>query len=372
MRVGKYKVHKMGSESYRSYIPVKLPIQIQADSRLMEKTSAILSELGHLSVPSLDLFLYMYVRKEAVLSSQIEGTQSSLNDLILCENNQKPNTNVSDAAEASRYVEALNYGIEKIKSGFPLCLRLLREIHAILLHDTRGQEYLPGEFRVSQNWIGGTRPGNAAFVPPEPQILNDYLSNLESYINNDDIPVLLRAAVAHVQFETIHPFLDGNGRIGRLLIILVLFNYGMLKTPLLYISLYFREHRFEYYKQLNDVREKGTWEDWINFFLNGVISVSQQAISVIQKTTTFFEECDEQISKIGRQRFSVEQLFEYLKKHPITFAPNAANDLNVSVPTARAALETLVQLEIITVAQLDRKQKVYTFQKYLDLLNKVE
>ena len=178
--------------------------------------------------------------------------------------------------------------------------------------------------------------------------------------------------MAHVQFETIHPFLDGNGRIGRLLIILILFNYGMLKTPLLYISLYFKEHRFEYYKQLNDVREKGTWENWINFFLNGVISVSQQAISVIQNTTAFFEECDEQISKIGRQRFSVEQLFEYMKRHPITFAPNAASDLNVSVPTARAALETLVQLKIITVTQLDRKQKVYTFQKYLNLLNEVE
>lgn len=371
MRVGKYKIHKIGSESYRSYIPVKLPIQIQINSRLIEKTSTILSELGNLSVPSLDLFLYMYVRKEAVLSSQIEGTQSSLNDLILFENNQKPNVKVSDVAEVSRYVEALNYGIERIRSGFPLCLRLLREIHAILLHDTRGQEYLPGEFRVSQNWIGGTRPGNAAFVPPEPHILDDCLSNLESYINNDDIPVLLRAAIAHVQFETIHPFLDGNGRIGRLLIILILFNYGMMKTPLLYISLYFKEHRYEYYKQLNDVREKGTWENWIDFFLNGVISVSQQAISVIQKTTAFFEICEEQISKIGRQRFSAKQLFEYMKKHPLTFAVNAVNDLNMSVPTVRAALETLAQLEIVNVTQLDRKQKVYIFQKYLNLLNEI-
>lgn len=372
MRIGRYKIHKTGSEAYRSYIPVKLPIDVQIDSRLMEKTSSILAELGNLSVPSLDLFLYMYVRKEAVLSSQIEGTQSSLNDLILFENNQKPDTKISDVKEVSRYVEALNYGIARINSGFSLCLRLLREIHSILLHDTRGKEYLPGEFRTSQNWVGGTRPGNAAFVPPEPQILDEYMSNLENYINNDNIPVLLRAAVAHVQFETIHPFLDGNGRIGRLLIILILFSHGMLKTPLLYISLYFKERRFEYYKQLNDVREKGSWEDWVNFFLNGVIEVSQQAISVIQKTTKFFEDCEEKISKMGRQRFSAEQIFEYLKKHPVTFAPHAAGDLKISVPTARTALETLAKHKIITVTNADRKQKIYTFQKYMDLLNEVE
>ncbi len=372
MRIGNYKVHKTGSESYKSYIPIKLPIEVQIDSRLMEKTSSVLTELGNLSVPSLDLFLYMYVRKEAVLSSQIEGTQSSLNDLILFENNQKPSTQISDVTEVSRYVEALNYGIERINSGFPLCLRLLREIHAILLHDTRGQEYLPGEFRTSQNWIGGTRPGNAAFVPPEPQILDEYLSNLENYINNDEIPVLSRAAVAHVQFETIHPFLDGNGRIGRLLIILILFNSGMLKTPLLYISLYFKEHRFEYYRQLNDVREKGTWEDWIDFFLKGVMSVAQQAISVIKKTTLFFETCYEDISKIGRQRFSIEQVLEYLKKHPITFAKNVASDLKLSIPTARAALETLAKHKIVSVTHVDRKQKTYTFQKYLNLLNEVD
>lgn len=370
MRIGTYKIHKTGTESYRSYIPVKLPIQIEVDLQLMEKATAILSELGSLSVPSLDLFLYMYVRKEAVLSSQIEGTQSSLNDLILFENNQKPN--VSDVAEVSRYVEALNYGIKRVTSGFPLCLRLLREVHAILLHDTRGQEHLPGEFRISQNWIGGTRPGNAAFVPPDPQILGEYLSNLEIYINNDEIPVLLRAAVAHVQFETIHPFLDGNGRIGRLLIILILFNFGLLKTPLLYISLYFKENRFEYYQRLNDVREKGTWEDWINFFLNGIISVSRQAISVIQETTIFFDECGKKIDQIGRQRFSATLLFEYLKRHPITAVQGAAHELNISAPTARTSLESLARLGIINVTMVDRKQKIHTFQKYLDLLNKVE
>lgn len=372
MRIGEYKFHKTGSESYRSYVPIKLPIEVHVDQRLIEKASSVLAELGSLSVPSLDLFLYMYVRKEAVLSSQIEGTQSSLNDLILFENNQRPGTKISDVREVSRYVEALNYGIERINSGFPLCLRLLREIHSILLHNTRGQEYLPGEFRTSQNWIGGTRPGNAAFVPPEPQILDEYLTNLERYINNEKSPVILRAAIAHVQFETIHPFLDGNGRMGRLLIILILFKYGMLKTPLLYISLYFKERRFEYYKLLNDVREKGNWEDWINFFFNGVISVSKQAISVIKKATLFFDKCEEIIAKMGRQRFSAKLLFEYLKRHPITFAPDAANSLKTSVPTARSALESLAKQDIISVKNIDRKQKIYTFQKYLDLLEKVD
>lgn len=367
MRVGTYKIHKIGQEEYRSYIPVMLPIDVQIDSCLLERTSTILAKLGSLSIPNLDLFLYMYVRQEAVLSSQIEGTQSSLNDLILFENNQNPSSTIADVVEVSRYVEALNYGIEKVSNGFPLCLRLLREIHAILLHDTRGQEYLPGEFRTSQNWIGGTRPGNAAFVPPEPNILAQYLSNLEKYMNDNGVPVLIRAAVAHVQFETIHPFLDGNGRIGRLLIILILCNNGLLNSPILYLSLYFKEHRFEYYRLLNDVREKGNWEEWINFFFNAVIFVSNQSISMIKKTSKFLEQCEAKISEMGRQRFSVKSIFDYLKKHPIVFVQDVADTLKISAPTARAALESLVKYDIIDVKNIDNKQKVYTFRKYLDL-----
>ena len=369
MRTGTYKIHKIGGEIYRSYIPIKLPINIEVNLLQLEKTSTILSELSNLSVPSLDLFLYMYVRKEAVLSSQIEGTQSSLNDLILFENDQKPDSTIADVTEVSRYVEALNYGISKIQNGFPLCLRLLKEVHFILLHNTRGQEYLPGEFRTSQNWIGGTRPGNAAFVPPEPQILEEYLSNLEQYINNDEVPVLIRAAISHIQFETIHPFLDGNGRIGRLLIILMLVNSGLLKSPILYISLYFKENRFEYYKLLNDVRETGNWEDWVNFFLNAIISISQQAISAIKKTSNFLEQCESQISAIGRRRFSAKQIFDYLKNHPITSVQKIADELKVSAPTARTTLEALSELDIINVINIDKKQKIYTFQKYLDLLD---
>lgn len=376
MRTGTYKKHKVSNEEYYcSYIPPKLPIdiEIKAFYGLLEQATRNLTKLDNLAetMPSIDLFLYMYVRKEAVLSSQIEGTQSSLSDLILFEHNQKPDVAISDVAEVSRYVSALNYGIERLKQGFPLCLRLIKEVHAILLRDTRGEKHLPGEFRRSQNWIGGTRPGNAAFVPPAPEILANCLSNLESYIYSENIPILVKAAVAHLQFETIHPFLDGNGRVGRLMIILILYNFGLIKNPLLYMSLYFKENRHTYYSLLNEVREKGNWEDWILFFLKGTIEVSRQAVSLISQITELVNDCQKKIIGIGRQRFSAQAVFEYLKKVPFTTATIAAKELRMSIPTARIALNTLVDLEIIKSENANKKSKNYRFQKYINILDVV-
>jgi Fic family protein len=219
--------------------------------------------------------------------------------------------------------------------------------------------------------VGGARPGNAAYVPPEPEILADYLSNLEVYIHSEDVPVLIKAAVAHLQFETIHPFLDGNGRVGRLLIILILRNFGLMKRPLLYLSLYFKENRYAYYSLLNEVREKGNWEDWIRFFLKGIIEVSDQAVSIIFQITALFDDSQKKISKIGRQRFSAQAMFEYLKLAPVTTATIAAKKLMISVPTARAALNTLVDIGIIESEQADQKSKNYRFLKYINILNAV-
>ncbi|GHU10942.1 hypothetical protein FACS189449_01390 [Alphaproteobacteria bacterium] len=332
----------------------------------MEQATLVLSKLDNLagSLPNTNLFLYMYVRKEAVLSSQIEGTQSSLNDLILFEHNQKPNVAISDVTEVSRYVAALDYGVKQLNEGFPLCLRLIREIHSILLSKTRGAECLPGEFRTSQNWIGGTRPGNAIFVPPEPAIVLNCLSNLELYIHSEGTPTLIKAAVAHLQFETIHPFLDGNGRIGRMLIILILYNFGLIKNPILYLSLYFKENRNTYYSLLNEVRIKGNWEDWIRFFLEGIIAVSEQGVSIISKINALFDECQKKIEKTGRRRFSMQIMLEYLKKMPVTTATIAADKLKMSVPSARAALNTLADLGIVKSYDIDKRSKRYEFQQY--------
>jgi Fic family protein len=375
MRIGSYKKHKTRDEEYSSYIPPKLPVDLRLEPlyELMERATHSLSKLDGAAetIPSVNLFLYMYVRKEAVLSSQIEGTQSSLSDLILFENDRKPNVEISDVKEVSRYVDALDHGINRLRSGFPLCLRLIKETHEILLRDTRGKECLPGEFRSSQNWIGGTRPGNAAFVPPEPEILPDYLDNLELYIHSEGSPILIKAAIAHLQFETIHPFLDGNGRIGRLLIILILCDFGLLKSPLLYLSLYFKENRRVYYSLMNEVREKGNWEDWIRFFLKGVIEVSDQAVSIISQITALFEVCEAKIAETGRRRFSARAVFEYLKTAPFATATSVANKLKISVPTARSALNALVELQIIEAEEADQRSKYYKFQKYVNILDAV-
>lgn len=309
----------------------------------------------------------MYVRKEALLSSQIEGTQSSFSDLMLFENNQKFKVSTEDVEEVSNYVKAMSYGINRLRD-FPLSLRLLKEIHEVLLSGTRGSGKLPGEFRRSQNWIGGTRPGNALFVPPPVEILDECLSDFENFLHDDTLPVLIKAGIAHVQFETIHPFLDGNGRLGRLLIALILCFEGVLDEPILYLSLYLKENRSKYYELLQEVRTFGTWETWLEFFLNGVYLSANQAIKTAEQINNLFKTDLEKISKLGRAKFSCQQTLEYLKRVPQVTVPFLANKLDISAPTARNSLNLMTSIGILKELSLKKRDKVYVYRKYLDML----
>lgn len=310
----------------------------------------------------------MYIRKEALLSSQIEGTQSSFLDLMLFENNQKPEVSLEDVEEVSNYVKAIHHGIGRLKDDFPLSFRLLKEIHAILLAGDRGSNKLPGEFRTSQNWIGGTRPGNALFVPPPVDYLNDCLSDFEKFLHDESMPVLIKAGLAHVQFETIHPFLDGNGRLGRLLITLLLSANGMLDEPILYLSLYFKQNRHIYYNLLQEVRESGTWETWLEFFLTGVYESSKQVIKGAEAINDLFTKDLEKISHLGRARFSCEQTLEYMKLLPQVTVSLLSKELKMTPPTARSALNQLSSMGILEEVSGKKRDKVYIYRKYLDIL----
>ena len=274
----------------------------------------------------------MYVRKEALLSSQIEGTQSSFSDLMLFENQQKVNVSLDDVEEVSNYVQAINYGLKRLKNHFPLSLRLLREIHGILLSGYRGAERLPGEFRKSQNWIGGTRPGNAAFVPPSTEYLQECLFDFEKFLHEREskLPVLIKAGLIHVQFETIHPFLDGNGRLCRLLIILFLCEHGLLDQPILYLSLYLKQKRIIYYDLLQQVRNEGNWEVWLEFFLEGITEIARQALYTAREINKLFEIDLAKIYSLKRAKFSCEKALEFLKKLPQISVPFLSQGLGVS------------------------------------------
>jgi len=373
-RVGIYITQKVSGESYKAYIPPKLPPAPPIDLAMLyphlEKATHALAELNsiHKTIPNTALFIYMYVRKEALLSSQIEGTQSSFSDLMLFEHNQKPEVSIEDVEEVSNYVKAITYGLERLKDGFPLSLRLLKEIHGILLNGSRGSSKLPGEFRRSQNWIGGTRPGNALFVPPPVDHLNDCLSDFEKFLHDESLPALIKAGLAHVQFETIHPFLDGNGRLGRLLITLLLCVKGILDEPILYLSLYLKANRHTYYDLLTQVRSHGTWETWLEFFLIGITQSSKQAIQTAQKINDLFKVDRDKISHLGRARFSCEQALEYMKRLPQVTVSLMAKDLKMSQPTARSALNHLTDLGVLEEVSGHKRDKVYIYRKYLDIL----
>jgi len=336
----------------------------------MEKATIALAELNAVSksIPNKALFIYMYVRKEALLSSQIEGTQSSLSDLMLFEHHEKTNVTIDDVEEVSNYVRAMTYGLERLRSGFPLSLRLIREIHSILLAGGRGANKQPGEFRRSQNWIGGTRPGNAYFVPPAPEDLPQCLSDMEKFLHAKNQPVLIKAGIAHVQFETIHPFLDGNGRLGRLLITMLLCDSGLLDEPILYLSLFLKENRSLYYDLLQEVRTRGNWETWLEFFLDGVTMTAKQALSSATRINKMFDDDLTSIQKLGRAKVSAEQTLEYMKKLPQVTAPALSVETGLSAPTARAALNHLVDLGILEEITGKQTDKIYVYRKYLAIL----
>lgn len=373
-RIGTYIKQKFPTESFNAYVPPKLPPNPPIDLSILyphlEKATLALAELNaiHKTIPNTALFIYMYVRKEALLSSQIEGTQSSFSDLMLFEHNQKPDISIEDVEEVSNYVKAIYYGLERLGNNFPLSLRLLKEIHNILLSGSRGRSKLPGEFRKSQNWIGGTRPGNALFVPPPVEALPECLQDLEIFLHDNTLPVLIKAGLAHVQFETIHPFLDGNGRLGRLLVTLLLCNNNMLDEPILYLSLYLKQNRSIYYKLLQEVRVNGSWEIWLEFFLIGVYESSKQEINQLEKINTLFERDLEKIENLGRVRFSCQQIFEYMQRLPQVTVPLLTKELNITSPTARSALNNMTAIGILEEITGKKRDRIYVYRKYLDIL----
>lgn len=375
---GRYVITTTAGERVEAFVPDPLPpepkLQLtDADYDLMERATLALGRLDGLTMvlPDTALFIYFYVRKEAVLSSQIEGTQSSLADLLLYESKEAPGVPLDDVQEVSNYVAALSHGLERLRGGFPLSLRLIREMHEVMLHQGRGRDKRPGEFRRSQNWIGGTRPGNAKFVPPPPEYVLDCLSALEKFLHDDPVrtPVLIKAALTHVQFETIHPFLDGNGRIGRLLITLLLCNEGALADPILYLSLFFKKNRQLYYDLLQRVRTEGVWEEWIRFFLEGVLETSQQATKSARLILQLFENDRERIATLGRSAGSALRVHEMLQRHPLLTISQAVDALNLSKPTVAAALSNLQELGIVRELTGKQRHRVYLYDHYLAILN---
>jgi len=332
---GKLVVQGASPEPFESFVPHPLPPEPPIEFSpglldLMEKANLALGRLDGLArlLPDLQLFLYFYVRKEAVLSSQIEGTQSSLSDLLLFESKEVPGVPLNDVEEVSSYVAALQFGLNKLRQDFPMSLRLMRDIHRVLLSKGRGENEEPGEFRKSQNWIGGTRPGNAVYVPPPRDEVVPLMGLLEKFYHEQKgLPVLVKAALLHVQFESIHPFLDGNGRLGRLLITLMLVGNAVLVEPLLYLSLYFKQHRAAYYDLLQKVRLEGDWEEWLTFFFTAVLETAQQAVNTAHQVLKVFGRDRSRIDKLGRIRGSAILLHNLLHERPYLSIPAAARRL---------------------------------------------
>ena len=375
-RLGQFVVSTTTGERVRAFIPPPLPpdppLNLTRLQRRLERASRALGRLDGLTrvLPDPHLFIYLYLRKEAVLSSQIEGTQSTLSDLLLFEADDQPGVPLDDVLEVSNYVAALEYGLQRVRTDLPLSLRLLREVHAVLLRRGRGADKTPGEFRTSQNWIAGTRPGNAEFVPPPPDRLMECLGALESFLHRDDeeIPALVKAGLAHVQFETIHPFLDGNGRVGRLLVTLMLCVEGILEQPLLYLSLYFKRNKKRYYELLQEVRFKGVWEEWLEFFLDGVNETATQAATSAEAALGLVEEHRAAIRRLGRGASTAFQIHQHVQRHPITTIASAARALDLTTPPVAKAIERLSGAGILAEVTGRRRDRVYVYRRYLDLL----
>jgi Fic family protein len=374
-RLGTFITASHTGETVRAFLPPPLPPEPALDlvplTLKLERANQALGRLDAVSLilPSPDVFLFMFVRKEALLSSQIEGTQSSLSELLLFETEESTAADFNDVVEVSNYIRALNHGLDRLRGDFPLSLRLIREMHEILLARGRGSAKQPGEFRSTQNWIGGTRPGNALFVPPPPDRLIECLSNFETFLHRkNEYSPLIRAALAHVQFETIHPFLDGNGRLGRLLIALMLFEEGVLREPVLYLSLHLKTHRSSYYDLLQKVRLEGAWEQWLEFFLDGIIETSNQGIATAQRLLKLFSEDHLQISAIGRASSSALRVHSDLQRNPIISVPEAALRLGLSQPTLQTALNHLKRLEIVEEITGRQRNRLYRYSQYLAIV----
>ena len=374
---GRYEATTTVGERVEAFVPAALPphppLDLSGDlNTLVERAALALGRLDSASVllPDTALFLYSYVRKEAVLSSQIEGTQSSLSDLLLFEIEEAPGAPLDDVAEVSGYVRALEHGLARLRGGLPVSARLIKEMHAKLLERGRGSDKQPGEFRRSQNWIGGTRPGNAHFVPPPHTEVPSCISELERFVHDEssDLPRLVTAGLAHAQFETIHPFLDGNGRIGRLLITLLLCDFGLLHEPLLYLSLYFKEHRDEYYRLLDLARLEGDWEAWLGFFLQGAAETADEAVATARDLGRLFGQDRGRIQALGRRAGSALRVHDSLKERPLVSLAEVVARSGLSFPAVSKAMDELLAMGIARELTGKKRNRVFAYDRYLATL----
>lgn len=372
-RAGTLKTNLSGEATYKSFLPAPLPptppidIDTEAINLLVEanKQLAVLESISA-KIPSINLFVSMYVRKEALMSSQIEGTQATLEDVLDPMSDKNANRNVADVIN---YIKATEVAVKRL-SEFPLCNRLIKETHAVLMEGVRGQARCPGEFRNSQNWIGGqgSTLKNARYIPPNTDDMTLAMSDLEKYINSDDdLDILIRSALIHYQFETIHPFLDGNGRIGRLLITLFLMEKGLLTTPVLYISYFLKKNRIEYYDRLTEVRNKGNYEQWVKFFLQAVLESAQDAAITINRLTALHDKNTAVISNMGRAAKNASQLLDYLEANPIIEITKTAKALDMSFNTVSAAIKRLCDAGILIQSSGERRNRVFSYEVYLNL-----
>lgn len=373
-RSGEYISNLTGEAMYKSFRPTPLPVEINMDSEmtsLLSGATKALATLDTLSsyIPNINLFVSMYVRKEALLSSQIEGTQATLEDVLdpLIEKNA--NQNVADVVN---YIKATEFALERMNT-LPLCNRLIKETHEVLMSGVRGQEKNPGEFRRSQNWIGaaGSSLKNARYIPPNPDDMTEAMSDLEKYINSDDsLDVLIQAALLHYQFETIHPFLDGNGRVGRLLITLFLMDKKVLNSPAMYISYYLKKNRIEYYDRMSEVRNKDNYEQWIKFFLRAVMESATDSVDTIKKLSKLHEVNMEKINAIGRSAKNTKAVFDYIEQNPIIDISKTAQELNLAFSTVSNAVKRLVDMDILIKTNNSNRNRVFSYEAYLEILKK--
>ena len=374
---GRYVATTFADETVRAFIPPPLPPDPPLEfDWLLQSLEAAHVALGRLDaesrqLPNSDLFLYAYVRREALLSSQIEGTQSSLTDFLQFELGHTPEAQIDDVTEVSNYVAALEHGRRLLREGLPLSNRLIREMHRVLLRSGRGSEKLPGEFRRSQNWIGGPRPSRAVYVPPPASEVEDCMAALERFIHDthDGIPALVRAGLVHAQFESIHPFLDGNGRVGRLLIVLMLHDAGILSDPILYLSLYFKELRSRYYDHLSQLRTLGDWESWLEFFIRGVRITAEDGVRSARRLSTLFATDRSRIEQTGRRAMAALRVHDALIRRPVLSASAIQEDAGIAASTVTVATALLAELGIVREITGRRRNRLFAYGEYLDILS---
>jgi Fic family protein len=376
-RLGQYRETVAGGEVVRAFIPPPLPpnppIQLEPLFGLLDRANQALGRLDGMSalLPNTKLFLYFYVRKEALVSSQIEGTQSSFTDLLMHENDRATRFGLDDVEEVSNYVAAIQHGLLRLEEGFSISLRLICEMHEILLRGGRGAGKQPGAFRTTQNWIGGTRPGNATFVPPPAQDVIPLMGQAEVWLHGQghELPLLVRAAILHVQFETIHPFLDGNGRLGRLLVTLLLCAEKALSEPVLYLSLYLKTHRERYYELLTKVRREGAWEEWLTFFLEGVLEIATQSTEAASRILAVFAHDRAQIEALGRSASTVLRVHVALQANPIVSTARLKQATGLTIPSIARALDALETLGIVREITGRLRDRLWQYSAYLDILS---